>query len=435
MLCLVGRFGKGFGRDLEREREKVSLRTITKDEIREGEMESFSIRDNDVFADFSVIISSWEIDVQILKAPWRGRICLKDTVSNTGLDQKNNSKKLNQVNCPTLFIGINDGDVLPDLEMDPEILAEFQTSTGCEESEKVEVNNSRKEEEEEEENKVSGCSSFLNQGEEIVSKRDESVADVNPSPKEAHRGRKSSKNHQGKRKVKEICGSSGATECGLGNPFKDFRAYGNVITLLVIFNTYVLHSSKYRSHRKHLLAREAEAASWSQRRQTYGGGGGGGGGGCDGSKNIMSPWVVTRPTMGFPPMRPLQHFRPLHVWGHPSMDPSLIHIWPKHLLPSPSPPPPSTPWAHLTTHPSPPRPLLDSSFWHSHYQRHKVPNSLTPGTPCFPPPLPTMRFGTPTVPGIPPNDAMYRLNPGIGVPPRLTGPHPPFDFHPAHRGC
>ncbi|KAL7219283.1 hypothetical protein ACSBR2_012375 [Camellia fascicularis] len=81
--------------------------------------------------------------------------------------------------------------------MDPEILAEFQTSTGCEESEKVEVNNSRKEEEEEEENKVSGCSSFLNQGEEIVSKRDESVADVNPSPKEAHRGRKSSKKSEG----------------------------------------------------------------------------------------------------------------------------------------------------------------------------------------------------------------------------------------------
>ncbi|CAL5408592.1 unnamed protein product [Camellia sinensis] len=44
-----------------------------------------------------MIISSWEIDVRILKAPWRGRICLKETVLNTGLDQKNNSKKLNQV--------------------------------------------------------------------------------------------------------------------------------------------------------------------------------------------------------------------------------------------------------------------------------------------------------------------------------------------------
>ncbi|GMP54649.1 hypothetical protein CsSME_00019739 [Camellia sinensis var. sinensis] len=119
------------------------LRTINKDEIREEEMESFSIRDNNVFADIP------------------------------------GEKLLDSIDFDDLFIGINDGDVLPDLEMDPEILAEFQTSTGCEELEKVEVNNSRKEEEEdEEENKVSGCSSFLNQGEEIVSKRDESVADV-----------------------------------------------------------------------------------------------------------------------------------------------------------------------------------------------------------------------------------------------------------------
>ena len=49
------------------------------------------------------IILSWEIDVQILKAPWRGRICLKDTVLNTGLDQKNNSKKLNQVSYLITF--------------------------------------------------------------------------------------------------------------------------------------------------------------------------------------------------------------------------------------------------------------------------------------------------------------------------------------------
>ncbi|GMP46944.1 hypothetical protein CsSME_00014906 [Camellia sinensis var. sinensis] len=35
-----------------------------------------------------LIILSWEIDVHILKAPWRGRICLKDTVLNIGLDQK-----------------------------------------------------------------------------------------------------------------------------------------------------------------------------------------------------------------------------------------------------------------------------------------------------------------------------------------------------------
>ncbi|KAL7250627.1 hypothetical protein ACSBR1_012617 [Camellia fascicularis] len=377
------------------------LRTITKDEIREGEMESFLIRDNDDFADFS------------------------------------GENLLDSIDFDDLFIGINDGDVLPDLEMDPEILSEFQTSTGCEEAEKVEVNNSRKEEKEEEENKVSGYSSFLNQGEEIVSKRDESVADVNSSPKEAHKARKSSKNHQGKRKVKvdwtpELHRRFVEAVEQLG---VDKAVPSRILELMGIHcltrHNIASHLQKYRSHRKHLLAREAEAASWSQRRQTYGGGGGEGGGGGCGSKNIMSPWVVARPTMGFPPMRLLQHFRPLHVWGHPSMDPSLIHIWPKHLLPSPSPPPLAAPWTHPTTHHSLPRPLLDSSFWHSHYQRHKVPNSLTPGTPCFLSPLPTTRFGTPTVPGIPPNDAMYRLNPGIGVPPRLTGPHPPFDFHPS----
>lgn len=70
---------------------------------------------------------------------------------------------------------------------------------------------------------------------------------------------------------------------------------------------------KYRSHRKHLLAREAEAASWSQRRQ-------------------LRPWAAA-PTMGFPPVNLV---RPLHVWGHPSVDQSIMPmpIWPKHLNPA-----------------------------------------------------------------------------------------------------
>lgn len=124
---------------------------------------------------------------------------------------------------------------------------------------------------------------------------------------------------------------------------------------------------KYRSHRKHLLAREAEAASWSQRRQIYGCAVAGGGGG----KRDINPWPA--PTIGFPPppppmATPMPHFRPLHVWGHPSVDQSYMHMWPKHLAPSPSPhqhpspawPPPS----HL--HLSPP---ADPSFWHPHHQR------------------------------------------------------------------
>ncbi|XP_052177087.1 transcription activator GLK1-like [Diospyros lotus] len=337
---------------------------------------------------------------------------------------------LDSIDFDDLFLDINDGDALPDLEMDPEILAEFSASGGEDSEvnmsvEKVEEN-SRKEEED----KVSGTASSFNQGEEIVSTRDESAA-ANPSPKEADKARKSSahssKNHQGKRKVKvdwtpelhrrfvqavEQLGVEKAV------PSRILELMG--IDCLTRHNI-ASHLQKYRSHRKHLLAREAEAANWNQRRQMYSGSGGAGGGG----KN-MGPWQIA-PIMGFPPMTPLQHFRPLHVWGHPSVDQSLIHVWPKHILPSQSPPPPpAAAWAP----PSPARPLPDPSFWHSHHR--SVPNSFTPGTPFFPPPMATTRFPPPPVPGIPPH-AMYRVDPGIGFPTRPgAGHHPPFDFHPSN---
>lgn len=131
--------------------------------------------------------------------------------------------QLDSIDFDDLFIGINDGDVLPDLEMDPEILAEFSASGGEESeintslsAEKLEDNRKR-----EEDDKVSGsgsASSRLNssrssRGEdgEIVSKREERVAvsTNNTSQKEEYKGRKSSttaqsKNSQGKRKVKVI---------------------------------------------------------------------------------------------------------------------------------------------------------------------------------------------------------------------------------------
>ena len=119
---------------------------------------------------------------------------------------------------------------------------------------------------------------------------------------------------------------------------------------------------KYRSHRKHLLAREAEAVNWSQRRQMYGVAGAGGGG-----KRDVSPWLA--PTMGFPPITPMHHFRPLHVWGHPSMDQSFMHMWPNHLphllSPPPPPPPPPPSWVLPAAPPPPP----DPSFWHAQHQR------------------------------------------------------------------
>lgn len=135
----------------------------------------------------------------------------------------------------------------------------------------------------------------------------------------------------------------------------------------------MLGLQKYRSHRKHLLAREAEAASWSQRRQMYGGAAAAGAG----KRDHVSPWPAVAPTMGFPPMTPPpvppvppmhhhhhhHHFRPLHVWGHPTVDQSLMHVWPpKHLPHSQTPPPPPPP---QVAWPPPP----DPSYWHSPHQR------------------------------------------------------------------
>lgn len=130
------------------------------------------------------------------------------------------------INFDDLFVGVSDGDVLPDLEMDPEIFADFSVSGGEESSEmnsfpvlvendnnkKAEsdphqnaVTNTKKEEDEEDDNKVSPASgsgvSDSNSG--PSSRGGEEI--VKPLPKEAGKGRKSSaqsKNSQGKRKVK-----------------------------------------------------------------------------------------------------------------------------------------------------------------------------------------------------------------------------------------
>ncbi|XP_073026181.1 transcription activator GLK1-like isoform X2 [Primulina eburnea] len=130
---------------------------------------------------------------------------------------------LDNIDFDDLFMGINDGDLLPDLEMDTEIIAEFSVSGG-EESDRncttclsvVSVNHDDSGKDEKVSVSVSASasaselgsrsSSLINQGEEIVSKRDAHAA-VNPSPEESHdnKGRKSSalsKNSLGKRKVK-----------------------------------------------------------------------------------------------------------------------------------------------------------------------------------------------------------------------------------------
>ncbi|KAJ4842006.1 hypothetical protein Tsubulata_050690 [Turnera subulata] len=398
--------------------------TATNKDEDQGQMESFSVIGNQEFPDFS------------------------------------DGNLLESIDFDDLFVGIHDGDVLPDLEMDPEILAEFSVSTGSgDESDintsvvsnekvvEVENSNIHPRQDDLQEDKVSGSSgsgsgldSSLNTrgDQEIVSKRTEPPVVNPPAPKDGEKSRKSStqsKNssiaNQGKRKVKvdwtpELHRRFVQAVEQLG---VDKAVPSRILELMGIDcltrHNIASHLQKYRSHRKHLLAREAEAASWSQRRQMYGATAPGGGG-----KRDTNPWHA--PTIGFPPITPapppMHHhpFRPLHVWGHPSMDQSVMHMWPKHLphSPSPSPPPPPPAW-----HPPPPP---DPSFWRHH--PHRVPNGLTPGTPCFPQPMapPPTRFATPPVPGIPPPHAMYKVDPGIGLPTgQSPAPHRPFDIHPS----
>ncbi|XP_014494176.1 transcription activator GLK1 [Vigna radiata var. radiata] len=348
----------------------------------------------------------------------------KTTSDDDDFGELSEGNLLESINFDDLFVGIDvGGDVLPDLEM----FGEFSVSAGEESSEMNSSGENSKEEndrncvltvskKEVEEDKsscaASGQDSVSNRGEEIVSKNGESVV-VNPAPKESGKGRKSSSaqlknnsnsnNPQGKRKVKVDWTPElhrrfvqAVEQLGVDKavPSRILEIMG--IDCLTRHNI-ASHLQKYRSHRKHLLAREAEAASWSQRRHIHGVG-----------KREVSPWLA--PTMGFPPpMTTMHHFRPLHVWGHPSMHHSFMHVWPKHLPPSPP-----------LSWPSPPPPQ-DPSFWHQ-----TAPNALIPGTACFPQPLTPTGFGTHHVPGIPPH-AMYKADHTIGI----HGPRPLLDFHPS----
>lgn len=337
---------------------------------------------------------------------------------------------LDRIDFDNLFVRMDSCDVLPDLEMDPEMFAEFSSSGG----EESEVNTSSFEKIEEilREKKNSSTCNVYNIGEEIASKREESI----PANRIQTGGEKikkpSSKNTEGKRKVKvdwtpELHRRFVQAVEQLG---VDKAVPSRILELMGIDcltrHNIASHLQKYRSHRKHLLAREAEAANWSQRRQMYASGGG---------RKKMTAWVSPISAMGFPPIAPptMQHFRPLHVWGHPSIDKSSMHMWPKHLI-TPSPSPPPTAWVQPLPHQPPVRPLPDPSIWHQHHQR--VPNSLPPVPHFFPQLMPTARFPSPSVTGIPPSltsqlPAMHGLDHGFGVPARPTGPQSPSDFHPS----
>ncbi|KAG9146697.1 hypothetical protein Leryth_005033 [Lithospermum erythrorhizon] len=337
---------------------------------------------------------------------------------------------LDSIDFDQLFdVGINEGDVLPDLEMDSEILAEFSLS-GSEDSDMnfphnfpqdSSENHSRQEGEVDfvdNKHSASDLGSTLSSinGEDNnngVSQACQNLKNPSSYKEASHKGKKSSnnsaKNAQGKKKVKvdwtpELHKRFVEAVEQLG---VDKAVPSRILELMGIEcltrHNIASHLQKYRSHRKHMVAREAEAANWNQRRQLYSAPPPTANGG---KRDKPIHWVA--PTIGFPPVAPMPpHFRPLHVWGHPSVDQSLLHMWPKHRAPTPSPrpaPPPS--WPPLQSPMTP-------SFWHSNHQHG------------FAPPPPIQRFPTQPVPGIPP-PTMFKVDPSITLAVGQNIPKPPL---------
>ncbi|XP_047947066.1 transcription activator GLK1-like isoform X2 [Salvia hispanica] len=268
------------------------------------------------------------------------------------------------INFDDILIGIGDGDVLPDLEIDNEFFAEF---SGSESDTKLETeNNSRAD-------SVSDV--------DLVQKPEPEVKD--PDLKEADDRSKISssfrcKNPPGKKKTKVDWTPElhrrfvqAVEQLGIDKavPSRILEIMGNDC---LTRHNIASHLQKYRSHWKHVQAREAEAASWGRRRQMYG------------TTADVNPWVAR--TIGFPPATP--NFRPLHVWGHPSVDQSLMYTWPTHL-----------PQPHAW-----PSPLADpSSLWHPHHQYVPPPSTIYFPQPQFQPTrFPRPPTGVPAVQ--PPSD-------------------------------
>ncbi|KAK1301750.1 putative transcription factor GLK1 [Acorus calamus] len=304
------------------------------------------------------------------------------------------------INFDDLFFGLDDSDVLPDLEVDPEMLAEFSNSSGGGSPPPMVTD------------AVSGA------GEPPVSeaqkglKEEEKSVGASSSSSEKKPSGSAPKSSQGKRKVKVDWTPElhrrfvqAVEQLGVDKavPSRILEIMG--IDCLTRHNI-ASHLQKYRSHRKHLLAREAEAVSWSQRRQIYGGAT------AAGKRNVTTPWLAPPPppppTIGLPPHppQPMPPYRLLHVWGHPTVDPHqspaapMLHVWPKNVIT-----PQHHPWAPP---PGPP----DPTYWHPHYRRGGrdgwVPGVMTRGTPCFPPSMGSPRFPAMTLPGVPPPPPLLR---------------------------
>ncbi|KAL5989484.1 glucokinase [Asimina triloba] len=259
---------------------------------------------------------------------------------------------LDDINLDDLFIQIDGGDDIPDFEVDQGILAELS-------SVESEVNTSPSSS-----TTVEKEEKTLKEPKTVAEDRREgSVVTTNSSASDVSRGRKpaakaQAKGSQGKRKVKvdwtpELHRRFVQAVEQLG---VDKAVPSRILELMGIDcltrHNIASHLQKYRSHRKHVVARETEAAKWSQRRQICG----------SASKKDASPSWLAPTIVGFPPPAAVQPFRPLHVWGHPTVDQSMLHGWPKHLVHSP--PPLQPPWA--------PPPPNNPPYWHQPVEQRVI---------------------------------------------------------------
>ncbi|XP_042044793.1 transcription activator GLK1-like [Salvia splendens] len=273
---------------------------------------------------------------------------------------------LDTINFDDILIGIGDGDMLPDLEIDNEFFAEF---SGSESETKLEIENNSLED--------AAADSVSDVDLESVQKPEPEPEVKDPDLKEADDTSKVSssrcKNPPGKKKTKVDWTPElhrrfvqAVEQLGIDKavPSRILEIMGNDC---LTRHNIASHLQKYRSHRKHVQVREAEAASWGQRRQIYG------------TTADVNPWIAP-----FPP-----NFRPLHVWGHPSVDQSLMYTWP-----------PPHAW-----------PADPSSLWHPHHQYVPPPATIYFPQPQFQP----TRFPRPPT----------------GVPAVQTAPQPPSDVHPS----
>lgn len=115
------------------------------------------------------------------------------------------------------------------------------------------------------------------------------------------------------------------------------------------------HLQKYRSHKKHIQAREAEASHWHQSKLNHGRPWNNAG------QSVNQTWIQPRPPLLGPP---------LHVWGHPKVDsPVSMHFMPHYVAAGAGAGAAAAAW-----------PAFDTPSW-----KPPMADSWAPGWPSLPP--------------------------------------------------